>query len=160
MRTYTSFYNASLIAAAFGLSQQVIDQKISCLSDGQRTLLILAAMATQKPHLLLLDEATTNLDSAAVDCLAEGLKKWDGAVVIAGHDTRLISLVANEIWVCGKQKLTKEQTCNIMSYRDNVIKTAGMQNISSFVLMFQLVNLSMYRILTWGFGNNVELSSD
>lgn len=94
-------------ASSFGLKEEVLKLPVGKLSDGQRTRLILAGMAVQKPAILLLDEPSTHLDIDAVNCLAESLKNWNGAVIISGHDLRLIDLVCKEAWVCCDHSVTK-----------------------------------------------------
>lgn len=45
------------------------------------------------------DEPTNFLDPETIDALAEGLRNFDGGVVLISHDFRLINQVAEEIWV-------------------------------------------------------------
>lgn len=108
-------------ASSFGLQEEVLKLPVKHLSDGQRTRLILAGMAVQKPDILLLDEPSTHLDIDAVSCLAESLKKWNGAVIIAGHDLRLINLACKEVWVCRDHSVTKLVE-GIVKYEEEVIK--------------------------------------
>lgn len=68
---------------------ELFDQPLSELSDGQRQLVLLAQGLAQDSDLLLLDEASAGLDTAAMDCfttvLAQ-LRKQKVTVVHATHD--------------------------------------------------------------------------
>ncbi|KAK1697885.1 hypothetical protein QYE76_014582 [Lolium multiflorum] len=137
LRAFSGNNSIAILTAAacnFGLSEEVLKRQIKILSQGQRTRLILSGMTVQKPHVLLLDEPTDHLDFHAVGLLAEGLSKWNGAVVIAGHDSRLISLVAQQIWLCEKKlvtkqpvvdMVTKQQVFDIAAHRLEMIKKAA-----------------------------------
>ncbi|XP_033099294.1 ATP-binding cassette sub-family F member 2-like [Anneissia japonica] len=91
----------------YGLTgkQQVCPMKN--LSDGQICRVIFAWLAFQAPHLLLLDEPTNHLDMETIDALAEAINDFEGGLVLVSHDFRLIKQVAEEIWVCEKQTVTK-----------------------------------------------------
>lgn len=59
-------------------------------------------MAKENAHLLLLDEPTNALDMEMIDSLAQALKQFKGGVLLVSHDMRLISQVAQEIWIVDK----------------------------------------------------------
>jgi ATPase subunit of ABC transporter with duplicated ATPase domains len=54
-------------------------------------------MLTQD-NVLVLDEPTNHLDLESISALAEGLKKYEGTVIVVTHDQELISEVATRIW--------------------------------------------------------------
>mmetsp|Transcript_35959 Transcript_35959/g.83926 ORF Transcript_35959/g.83926 Transcript_35959/m.83926 type:complete len:234 (-) Transcript_35959:158-859(-) len=43
----------------------------------------------------------------SIDALATAVQKYDGGMVLVSHDMRLISQVANEIWICDEKTVTK-----------------------------------------------------
>ena len=61
----------------------------------------------QCPHLLLLDEPTNHLDIETIDSLGDAIKEFEGGMVLVSHDFRLIDRVADVIWICEHQKVTK-----------------------------------------------------
>lgn len=91
------------------------------LSDGQRCRVSFAWLAWQQPHLLLLDEPTNHLDMESIDALAEAINCYSGGMILVSHDFRLVSQVAEVIWVCDKGTVTKWEG-NIFSYKDHLRK--------------------------------------
>merc|ERR1712027_244328 len=77
---------------------------IKQLSDGQRCRVAFAYLAMQAPHMLMLDEPTNHLDIETIDALAEAINHYEGGMVLVSHDFRLISQVADQIWVCENQR--------------------------------------------------------
>lgn len=59
-----------------------------------------------KPSMLLLDEPTNALDIETIDSLANAINEFNGGVVLVSHDFRLISQVAQEIWLCENGQVT------------------------------------------------------
>ena len=74
------------------------------LSGGERTRLLFALMTVQAPHILLLDEPTNHLDMDAREALIEALNDYQGAVVLVSHDTHLLRLVADTLWLVADGK--------------------------------------------------------
>ena len=93
----------------FGISGSVQTQIMGHLSDGQKSRVVLAKMAKETPHLLLLDEPTNHLDMESIDSLAKAINQFSGGMVLVSHDMRLISQVAQEIWMCDNRTVTKYQ---------------------------------------------------
>lgn len=109
------------IIGRYGLTGRQQICPIRQLSDGQRCRVVFSWLAWQVPHLLLLDEPTNHLDMETIDALAEAIADFDGGMVLVSHDFRLISRVAEEIWVCENQTVTKWKG-NILSYKEHLRK--------------------------------------
>ncbi|KAG6851261.1 hypothetical protein H0H93_011697 [Arthromyces matolae] len=62
------------------------DVPVVALSGGQKVRLALAKLIYSPPHLLVLDEVTTHLDSDTVLALVETLKEYRGALLVITHD--------------------------------------------------------------------------
>jgi len=77
------------------------------LSDGQKCRVAFAYICSLSPNLLLLDEPTNHLDIETIDSLAEAIREYQGGMVLVSHDFRLINQVAEEIWICEDQVITK-----------------------------------------------------
>ncbi|MEI4393806.1 ABC-F family ATP-binding cassette domain-containing protein, partial [Streptococcus anginosus] len=111
----------------FGLTGKAQVMPMKNLSDGQRSRVIFAWLAWRQPHLLLLDEPTNHLDIETIDSLAEALNEWDGGMVLVSHDFRLINQVAEEIWVCENQTVTRWEG-DIMDFKEHLKSKAGMSD--------------------------------
>ncbi|XVE59044.1 hypothetical protein DITRI_Ditri05aG0013200 [Diplodiscus trichospermus] len=111
----------------FGLSGKSQVMPMKNLSDGQRSRVIFAWLAYRQPHLLLLDEPTNHLDIETIDSLAEALNEWDGGMVLVSHDFRLINQVAEEIWVCANQTVTRWDG-DIMDFKEHLRSKAGLSD--------------------------------
>lgn len=99
----------------FGITGEAQLKPISQLSDGLQSRLVFAEIAIGKPHILLLDEPTNTLDMQGIDALAEAIKAFEGGVVLVSHDFRLLSQVAQEIWVV--EDGVNKWEGDIMSYK-------------------------------------------
>merc|ERR1712025_530525 len=107
------------IIGRYGITGKAQTAPIKQLSDGQKCRVVFAQIAHQVPHLLLLDEPTNHLDMETIDALADAINNFDGGVVLVSHDFRLIDQVADTIWICEKQTVTKWEG-DIISYKDHL----------------------------------------
>jgi len=107
------------VIGRYGITGKAQTAPIKQLSDGQRCRVVFAWLAWQQPHMLLLDEPTNHLDMETIDALAEAINHFEGGLVLVSHDFRLINQVADEIWICEKQKVTKWEK-DILAYKDHL----------------------------------------
>lgn len=110
----------------FGLTGALQTTPIGCLSDGQKSRLVFALMATRTPNMLLLDEPTNALDIQSIDALAQAVSQFDGGVILVSHDFRLIDQVAQEIWVVD-DKTVSVWKGDIRGYKQQLIQTMHRQ---------------------------------
>lgn len=90
----------------FGVSGKLQKTVIGKLSDGQKTRIVFAMLALEKPNMIILDEPTNHLDMESIDSLADAIKGFAGGCFLVSHDFRLIDQVAKEIWVCDHKNIT------------------------------------------------------
>jgi ATP-binding cassette subfamily F protein 2 len=57
----------------------------------------------------------------SIDALAEAINCFDGGMILVSHDFRLVQQVADQIWVCDKQRITKWDG-DIFSYKMHLRK--------------------------------------
>ncbi|KAL0478427.1 ABC-like elongation factor 3 [Acrasis kona] len=91
------------------------------LSDGQRSRAVFCELALSMPNMILFDEPTNALDIETIDSLADAINVYEGGVVLVSHDFRLISQVAQEIWLCEDKKVTR-WTGTIQEYKERLRK--------------------------------------
>jgi len=107
------------VIGRYGITGKAQTAAIKQLSDGQKCRVVFAWLSWQMPHMLLLDEPTNHLDMETIDALADAIKGYEGGVVLVSHDFRLIDQVAQEIWICEKQKVTKWEG-DIIAYKNHL----------------------------------------
>jgi ATP-binding cassette, subfamily F, member 3 len=74
-------------------------KKISVLSGGEKSRVLLGKMLVRPANLLLLDEPTNHLDMESVDSLVEAIDAFDGAVILATHSEMILHAVAQRLIV-------------------------------------------------------------
>ena len=72
-------------------------KQVASLSGGESARLIFARLGIEKPNVLLLDEPTNHLDLEAIEALVDGLKAFDGTMILVSHDRWFVSKLANRI---------------------------------------------------------------
>ncbi|XP_064797802.1 ATP-binding cassette sub-family F member 2-like isoform X1 [Oncorhynchus masou masou] len=107
------------IIGRYGLTGKQQVSPIRNLSDGQKCRVCFAWLAWQNPHMLFLDEPTNHLDIETIDALADAINDYEGGMMLVSHDFRLIQQVAEEIWVCEKQTITKWNR-DILAYKEHL----------------------------------------
>eukprot|EP00933_Yihiella_yeosuensis_P023634 TRINITY_DN18399_c0_g1_i4.p1 TRINITY_DN18399_c0_g1~~TRINITY_DN18399_c0_g1_i4.p1 ORF type:complete len:746 (+),score=214.97 TRINITY_DN18399_c0_g1_i4:32-2239(+) len=103
-----------------GINMDLQQVTAACLSGGQRSRVAMAAVSYERPHVLVMDEPTNNLDLGSVEALAESVKKFDGGVVLVSHDQYFVSQVADEVWIVGNGAVKKAESFD--AYRAGIMK--------------------------------------
>lgn len=70
----------------YGFAEELLTQKIGCLSGGEKNILQLAKIAVSNANLLLLDEPTSHLDTYSQLALEKAISEYNGAVLMVSHD--------------------------------------------------------------------------
>lgn len=70
----------------YGFEEEVLSQKVTELSGGERDLFQWAMISLEKANLLLLDEPTGHLDVYAQIALEQAVEEYQGAVLMVSHD--------------------------------------------------------------------------
>jgi len=74
-------------------------KKISVLSGGEKSRVMLGKIISTDSNLVLLDEPTNHLDVQSVEALVESINRFDGAVIIVTHDEMILKRVAKKLLV-------------------------------------------------------------
>jgi len=78
----------------YGISGDMVFQKNSSLSGGQKSRVSFAHIGMRNPHIIILDEPTNHLDIDTVDVLAQALNDFEGGVILVSHNERLFHWLA------------------------------------------------------------------
>lgn len=87
-----------IILSLFLFTGDDVEKKVSVLSGGEKSRLILAKLLINPPNFLLLDEPTIHLDIDAVEALIKALKAYQGTLVFISHDIHFVRSVANTVF--------------------------------------------------------------
>ena len=74
-------------------------KKVSVLSGGEKSRVLLGKLIAEPSNLLLLDEPTNHLDLDSIEALAESVKEYPGALVLVTHSELLLRELVTKLIV-------------------------------------------------------------
>ena len=92
------------IINGMNITDQLLEQKLSTLSGGQKSKIAFAKLLYSKPELILLDEPTNHLDKESKDYVINYLKGYKGSVYIISHDISFLNEVTNKTLFLDKRR--------------------------------------------------------
>ncbi|WP_119418626.1 ABC-F family ATP-binding cassette domain-containing protein [Desertibaculum subflavum] len=104
----------------FGFAQAKADVPARDLSGGEKARLVFALITAGEPQMLILDEPTNHLDIDAREALVRAIGDFPGAVILVSHDSRLVDLVADRLWLV-EDGTVRPYDGDIESYRKRVL---------------------------------------
>lgn len=87
------------LLARFGITGELVFQKVASLSGGERNRVALARLSAQDPNFLILDEPTNHLDLWAREALEHAIREFSGSVLFVSHDRYFLNRVADHLLV-------------------------------------------------------------
>ncbi|KAL7498119.1 hypothetical protein ACHAWT_009643 [Skeletonema menzelii] len=104
------------VLKGLGFEPDDSDRLCSSFSGGWQMRIGLARLLLSKPSLLLLDEPSNHLDSAARDWLGKYIANYDGSVVLVSHDVSLMDASVNNIVEITAGTLIEYKSCSYNRY--------------------------------------------
>ena len=89
-------YIRSLLGA-FLFSGEEADKKISVLSGGEKSRVVLATILASPVNLLILDEPTNHLDIRSREVLQSALQTFEGTVMLVSHDRYFLRAITTRV---------------------------------------------------------------
>ncbi|MBE0491859.1 MAG: ABC-F family ATP-binding cassette domain-containing protein [Sulfurospirillum sp.] len=90
---------AKAICGAMMFSGDLMDKKISLLSGGERSRVMLGKILAQDVNLLFLDEPTNHLDMDSIESLKAAIQNFEGSSIIVTHSEDLLRSIAHRLIV-------------------------------------------------------------
>jgi ATP-binding cassette, subfamily F, member 3 len=93
------------LLGAFLFSGDDVYKKISVLSGGEKSRVVLATILATPVNFLVLDEPTNHLDIRSREVLLDALKGFDGTVMLVSHDRHFLREVSTRVFELDKGEL-------------------------------------------------------
>ena len=91
------------ICGSMMFSGDDVKKKISLLSGGEKSRVMLGQIIAKDVNLLFLDEPTNHLDMQSIDSLTQAIKNFNGSAVIVTHSEKLLRDVCDRLIVFSKE---------------------------------------------------------
>lgn len=95
---YTAGHQAEAVLSGLGFAEHEFYMQVGSFSGGEKKLINLARILTQKPDLLLLDEPDNHLDMRAKAWLETYIQGYSGTVMIISHDRHLLDRTVKKVF--------------------------------------------------------------
>ncbi|RJP95611.1 MAG: ABC transporter ATP-binding protein [Desulfobacteraceae bacterium] len=86
------------LCAAFLFQGDDVDKRISILSGGEKSRIVLATLLARPLNFLILDEPTNHLDIQSREILLAALQKFTGTVVLVSHDRYFLRSLVGRVF--------------------------------------------------------------
>jgi ATP-binding cassette subfamily F protein 3 len=86
------------LLGAFLFSGDDVHKKVTSLSGGEKSRLVLATILASPVNLLVLDEPTNHLDIKTREILLNAVKSFDGTVMLVSHDRHFLRSIATRVF--------------------------------------------------------------
>lgn len=93
------------LLGAFKFSGDDVEKKISILSGGEKSRVVLATILAKPVNFLVFDEPTNHLDIVSREVLLEALKRFDGTLMIVSHDRHFLRAVTTRVFELDRNQL-------------------------------------------------------
>jgi len=73
------------------------NKRVGTLSGGEAARLVFSRIMLERPNVLVLDEPTNHLDLESIEALVEGLRSYEGTLVLVSHDRWFVRELATRV---------------------------------------------------------------
>lgn len=94
------------LLGAFKFSGDDANKKISVLSGGEKSRVVLATILGRPLNFLVLDEPTNHLDIQSREVLLDAIKNFPGTVMIVSHDRHFLRQITTKVFALSKSELS------------------------------------------------------
>ncbi len=93
------------LLGAFLFSGEEVEKKISVLSGGEKSRVLLACILSHPVNLLVLDEPTNHLDIRSREVLLKAIKDFPGTVMMVSHDRFFLREITTRVFEIDKNQM-------------------------------------------------------
>lgn len=93
------------LLGSFLFSGEEVEKKISVLSGGEKSRVLLACILSYPVNLLVLDEPTNHLDIKSREVLLNAIKTFPGTVMMVSHDRYFLKEITTKVFEIDKNHL-------------------------------------------------------
>jgi ATP-binding cassette subfamily F protein 3 len=112
------------LLGAFLFSGDDVYKKISILSGGEKSRVVLATILANPVNLLVLDEPTNHLDIRSREVLLGALQRFEGTVLLVSHDRHFLRALTDKVYEVDRGGVTI-YNLNYDEYRAKKADLAG-----------------------------------
>jgi len=117
-QTVLETVNDTHLLSQFLFPHDMLNNRISKLSGGEKRRLYLLTILMQQPNLLIMDEPTNDLDIVTINILEEYLKEFKGTLILVSHDRHFLDRLVDHLFVfCGNGEV-KDFIGSYSQYRE------------------------------------------
>lgn len=119
-QTVLETVNDTSLLNRFLFPHDMLNNKVSKLSGGERRRLYLLTILMRQPNLLILDEPTNDLDIVTLNVLEEYLKDYQGSLVIVSHDRHFLDRLVDHLLIFTGNGKVKDFIGGYSEYREYI----------------------------------------
>ena len=93
------------LLGSFLFSGEEVEKKISVLSGGEKSRVLLACILSHPVNFLVLDEPTNHLDIKSREVLLNAIKTFPGTVMMVSHDRYFLKEITSRVFEIDKNQL-------------------------------------------------------
>ena len=119
-QTVLETVNDTHLLNRFLFPHDMLNNRISKLSGGEKRRLYLLTVLMRQPNLLVLDEPTNDLDIVTLNILEEYLKEFNGTLIIVSHDRHFLDRLVDHLFIFCGDGVVKDFVGSYSQYRDYI----------------------------------------